>query len=493
MNLAVVSRAAAGLMRFLTHALDGEPPRVVIGFDARHRSRDFAYASASIIAGAGGQVSVFDQHCPTPVLAYAVRHLDADAGIMVTASHNPAHDNGYKVYLGGRMAPEEGQGVQIVTPDDEHIATAIAAIDTVADLPKTHSYRVVGQDLIDSYIDAVTKLPGSPSRRDLAIVYTPLHGVGGEVALEVFARAGFNNVHPVPAQLDPDPDFPTVAFPNPEEPGALDLAFETATAIDADVVIAHDPDADRVAVGVPSVGGWRQLSGDEVGALLGEMIAAHAPAGGVFASSVVSCRLLGLIACSYGLNHRSTLTGFKWISRTPGLVYGYEEALGYCVAPAIVRDKDGISAGLLMAILAALAHSTGASLLDRLDDLALRHGLYSTKALSFRVDDVDVIEKLMTRLRTTGVPELAGSPVISSQDLSCGEELPPTDAIIFTSSHNDRVIVRPSGTEPKLKCYLEVVIPVSDRGYLDEAKRLAKQRLRSLAEQITDTLGLPPC
>ncbi|HLS01193.1 MAG TPA: phospho-sugar mutase, partial [Beutenbergiaceae bacterium] len=270
MNLAVVSRAAAGLIHFLTHALDGEPARVVIGFDARHRSRDFAYASASIIAGAGGRVSVFDHHCPTPVLAYAVRHLDADAGIMVTASHNPAHDNGYKVYLGGRMAPEEGQGVQIVTPDDEHIAKAIAAVDSVADLPKAHTYQVVGQDLVDSYIDAVAQLPGSPPRPDVAIVYTPLHGVGGQVALEVFARAGLTNVTPVLAQLDPDPDFPTVAFPNPEEPGALDLAFETATAIDADVVIAHDPDADRVAVGVPSSGGWHQLSGDDVGALLGE-------------------------------------------------------------------------------------------------------------------------------------------------------------------------------------------------------------------------------
>ncbi|HEY0118895.1 MAG TPA: phospho-sugar mutase, partial [Cellulomonas sp.] len=362
MNRAVVVRAAAGLAAYLRDELEGAgtPPKAVIGYDARHRSADFAHDSAAVLAAAGIEVLLLPRPLPTPVLAFAVRHLDADAGIMVTASHNPAADNGYKVYLGGRAVTGPGQGAQIVPPMDERIAARIAAVESVASVPRAQDgWTVLGEDLLDAYVAAVGALAAPDETAHaragaLRIVLTPMHGVGAAVATRVLAGAGFTDVTVVPQQAEPDPDFPTVAFPNPEEPGALDLALRLARDVDADLVLALDPDADRCAVAVvdPRTGDWRPLHGDETGALLGSDAAAHAT-GGTLAASIVSSRLLSRIAADAGLGFAATLTGFKWISRTDGLVFGYEEALGYCVAPSLVRDKDGISASLRVATLAA--------------------------------------------------------------------------------------------------------------------------------------------
>lgn len=519
MNRAVVARAAAGLGAFLAEELSGRgaserpAPRVVIGFDARYGSEEFARDSAQILAGAGAEVALFDQYCPTPVLAYAVRELGADAGVMVTASHNPPEDNGYKVYLGGRIEPEDGNGVQIVAPADAQIAAHIAAVSSVAGLPRSQEFTTIGDELIGRYINEVLTLarphpdtgqpgeanPGEANPKpDLKIVYTPLHGVGGEILARVLTGAGFTELTPVPAQVNPDPNFPTVAFPNPEEAGALDLAYEAAGSAGADLIIANDPDADRVSIAVPTGEGpngpgWRQLTGDEVGALLGESIAAglSAPGRAVFANSIVSSRLLGAIAAHYGIAHHETLTGFKWIARAPGISYGYEEAIGYCVHPEAVRDKDGISAALVIALLAARTARAGRALPDLLDDLAVRHGLYASGALSVRLEDLSEIPAAMARLRSSGPPTLAGSPVIETDDLSTpGAGLPATDALVYLTRANDRVIVRPSGTEPKVKCYLEVVIDVADRDDLTRARAEAAARLELLTADIAAAAGL---
>lgn len=495
MNRAVVSRAAAGLGAFLSGALPDAAPVVVIGFDARHGSAEFATDSAEILSGMGAKVMLFDQTCPTPVLAYAVRHLGADAGVMVTASHNPPEDNGYKVYLGGRVVTGPGQGAQIVDPYDAHIAEQIAAVPSVSGMVRSSDYETVGADLIASYTaDTLALAPNANPFPGLKIVYTPMHGVGGATMVDVLTRAGFEAITKVEEQWEPDPQFPTVAFPNPEEAGALDLAISTAQSVDADVIIANDPDADRVSIAVPTDDGWRQLTGDEIGALLGHMLAGagiggSAP-GGVFANSVVSSRLLGAIAKEHGITHLETLTGFKWISRAPGLTYGYEEAIGYCVAPGQVRDKDGISAGLMLAVLSAQTVAADRRLTDILDDIALRHGLYASGALSARVQDLEQIPQMMARLRQTPPTSLAGSPVHTTQDLlHPADDLPPTDALIYVTESNDRVIVRPSGTEPKVKCYLEVVQPVADRAGLPAAKTHAAHRLEALSADIATAAG----
>lgn len=493
MNRAVVARAAAGLGAFLTSEITSDAPVVVIGYDARNYSEQFATDSAEILTGAGCRVVLFDQHVPTPVLAYAVLALGADAGVMVTASHNPPEDNGYKVYLGGRVVTGDGQGAQLVDPFDAAIASKIASVASVAGLPRSSDYDTVGDALISHYIDSVLTLaPGDNPYPGLKIVYTPMHGVGGDLFLRVLDRAGFTDVTQVDAQFEPDPKFPTVAFPNPEEAGALDLSYEAATRAGAELIIANDPDADRVSIAVPAGDGWRQLTGDEVGALLGEMIATDAAEPGVFANSIVSSRLLGAIARAHGFEHHETLTGFKWISRAPGLTYGYEEAIGYCVNPSAVRDKDGISAGLALALLTARTVAEGRTLEDLLDDLALQHGLYASGALSARMADLAEIPAAMARLRENPPATLAGSGVVSTVDLSQPRgDLPATDALVYTTADNDRVIVRPSGTEPKVKCYLEVVAPVADRAHLGQAKEFAAARLDALKADIAKAAGFP--
>lgn len=494
MNRVVVIRAAAGLATYLLHRgpSTGLPrPRVVIGYDARRNSDVFARDTAAVMTGAGVEALLLPAALPTPVLAFAVRHLDADAGVMVTASHNPPQDNGYKVYLGG---PGE-DGAQIVPPADAAIATRIAAVEDLAGVSRPDDgWTLLGDDVHDAYLDAAAAVatPGTP--RELSIVLTPLHGVGGETAREALRRAGFDDVHLVSEQAEPDPAFPTVAFPNPEEPGAIDLALACARERGADLVIANDPDADRCAVAVDDpASGWRMLRGDEVGALLGEYLATRpgAPSSGTLACSIVSSQLLGRVAAAHGLGHAQTLTGFKWISRAPALVFGYEEALGYCVAPATVRDKDGVSAAVVVACLAASLKAEGRTLLDVLDDLARDHGLHATDQLSVRVDDLALIVQSMLTLRRQPPTELAGSAVVQVDDLALGsDDLPPTDGLRYVTDGGDRVVVRPSGTEPKLKAYLESVVPVGADGDVRAARQVASQRLARIRADLSAALGL---
>lgn len=522
MNRVVVRRAAAGLAAFLLDtAADHYTPRAVVGYDARHNSDVFAAETAAIFTAAGIETYLLPAALPTPLLAYAVRRLGCEGGVMVTASHNPPQDNGYKVYLGGREVPESARGSQIVAPYDEQIAARIASVGALESIGLAPSgWTVVdasaddggGHDdggtrgLVTGYVKAVCAL-ADPVRfpdRDLKIVLTPMHGVGGETAVSVLKGAGFSDVTLVTAQAMPDPDFPTVSFPNPEEPGALDLALETARRTGADIVLANDPDADRAAVAAvdPSTGAWRMLRGDEVGALLGAHLVARlaAPAGesesvsgsrGVFANSIVSSRLLARIADANGFDHEQTLTGFKWISRVPGLVYGYEEALGYCVAPELVRDKDGISAALLIAELAATAKAAGKTIFDTLDELALVHGLHATDQLSVRVADLGLLEAMMNRLREHAPTVFGGSAVEGVVDLAEGSEsLPPTEGLLYLTQDRSRVIIRPSGTEPKLKCYLEVIIPVDSPVDLPEAKDQARAALDAVLQDVRAALGL---
>ena len=490
MNLAVVSRAARGLADHLTGDLGLEQPLVVIGFDARHRSEDFARASAEIMTAAGCRVHLLERYGPTPLIAFAVRHLGADAGIVVTASHNPPADNGYKVYLGGRASAPDGQGVQIVPPSDAQIAARIAAVGPVREIPRAEGWAVLGEQLREDYLAAICALPDPEGPRQVRIVHTAMHGVGTETALAALHRTGFAEVHPVAKQADPDPDFPTVAFPNPEEPGAIDLALELARTLEADVVIANDPDADRCAAAVldPHLGDWRMLTGDELGVLLGDHLIRRHGYAGTIANSVVSSRWLGRIAQAAGLEAATTLTGFKWIARAPGIAFGYEEAIGYCVLPQVVRDKDGLSAALMVAEMAALARADGSTLVGRLDELAREHGLFATSQLSLRVTELSERDVMMARLRAEPPAALAGAEVTTVQDLAEGSAettgLPATDGVLLATVDDARVIVRPSGTEPKLKCYIEVreEVPVgADEAALGAVRAAAREHL----EQIT--------
>ncbi|MYV37513.1 phospho-sugar mutase [Streptomyces sp. SID1328] len=481
MNRAVVIRAAAGLAAYLKAKGEADG-LVVIGYDARHKSADFARDTAAVITGAGLRAAVLPRPLPTPVLAFAIRHLGAVAGVEVTASHNPPRDNGYKVYL--------GDGSQIVPPADAEIAAEIDAVRALADVPRPESgWEVLGDEVLQAYLARTDAVLAEGSARGARTVYTAMHGVGKDVLLAAFARAGFPEPVLVAEQAEPDPDFPTVAFPNPEEPGAMDLAFERATVTEPDLVIANDPDADRCAVAVRDGGDWRMLRGDEVGALL----AAHLVGRGVtgtFAESIVSSSLLGRIAGKAGLGYEETLTGFKWIARVEGLRYGYEEALGYCVDPEGVRDKDGITAALLITELASELKESGRTLLDLLDDLALEHGLHATDQLSVRVEDLSVIADAMRRLREQPPTALAGLPVTSAEDLTRGTaSLPPTDGLRYALD-GARVIVRPSGTEPKLKCYLEVVVPVTDRAALPAARARATELLTAIKRDLSEAAGI---
>jgi len=480
MNRVVVLRAAAGLAAYLrAHGGDA----VVVGYDARHKSDAFARDTARVMVGAGIRTLVMPRPLPTPVTAYAIRALGVDAAVVVTASHNPPQDNGYKVYVGPS---------QIVPPADAEISAHIEEVGPVAGVATAEDgWETLGEDVVEAYVERATRVldPGSP--RDLRIVYTPLHGVGGAIVLAALARAGFRDVHVVSTQSEPDPDFPTVAFPNPEEPGAMDAAYAAATAVGADLIVANDPDADRCAVAVPTpAGGWQLLGGDEVGALLATHLIRRDPdISGTFATSIVSSSLLGVIAARHGLPYVETLTGFKWLARVEGLRFAYEEALGYCVDPDAVLDKDGVSALLLAAELAATAKAAGASVLDRLDDIAREHGLYVTSQVSARVDDPSRIDAVMAALRAEPPRELGGRVVETLDDLARGSgDLPPTDGLRFRLEGGARVIVRPSGTEPKIKCYLEVVVPVPGRD-VTAAREVAARQLDALTEDVARRLG----
>ena len=481
MNRIVVARAAAGLAAYL-NANGGTS--VVIGYDARRNSDVFARDTARIMSGAGITAMVLPSALPTPVLAFAIRELGCDAGVMVTASHNPPDDNGYKVYM--------GDGSQIVSPADAEISACIAAVGALASIPQSEDFRTLDGSVLDSYVARAVSLIGD-GPREVSAVYTAMHGVGGEVFMRAVAGAGFPAPVKVAKQFDPDGRFPTVNFPNPEEPGAMDLALADARAQGADVIIANDPDADRCAAGIRRGDDYRMLTGDEVGALLAWWIAERGrrdgkPAQGVYAQSIVSGTLLERIATDAGLGYAATLTGFKWISKVPDLRFGYEEALGYCCDPEAVKDKDGITASLLILEMAAALKAEGRGVQDVLDDLARKHGLHATSQLSVRVSDISLIADAMARLRADPPTSLGGRDVVRMDDLEKGADgLPPTDGLRFTLK-DARVIIRPSGTEPKLKCYLQVVVPVT--GDIDQARAKSQSELEAVRASVAEALEL---
>ncbi|MGI8994321.1 MAG: phospho-sugar mutase [Nocardioidaceae bacterium] len=479
MNRAVVIRTAAGLAGYLQATV--ERGSVVIGYDARHQSDVFARDTAEVMRGAGFDAQMMPAPLPTPLLAFAIGHLGCVAGVMVTASHNPPRDNGYKVYL--------ADGSQIVPPADVAIAARIEGVRSVTGVRRTGGWTVLDDTIVDAYVAAVTALVDPSGPRDLRLVYTPLHGVGYDTVRRSLSAAGFATPDVVPEQAEPDPDFATVSFPNPEEPGAMDLALALAQQQRADVVVANDPDADRCAVAVPTPQGWRMLRGDEVGALLADH-QLRKGVRGVFATTIVSSSLLSRMAVRAGAAYQETLTGFKWIGRVPGLTFGYEEALGYCVAPHLVRDKDGVSALLLVAELAAELKAAGDTLLDRLDEIAVSHGLHATDQLSVRVSDLALIGAAMRRLRESPPASLGGFAVEQVDDLSVGASgLPPTDGLRYFLADGGRVVVRPSGTEPKIKCYLEVVMTVTN-GDVQASRIAAAGRLDAIRADISTAAGL---
>lgn len=516
MNVETVSRATAGVAAWLTNTGHGGGV-VVVGRDARHGSAEFAVAAAEVFAAQGFSVLALPDPAPTPVLAFAVRQLRAVAGIQITASHNPAGDNGYKLYL--------ADGAQLTAPADTDIEAAIAAVaepipraDPGTTTPDPAAAAQAGKEVVRRYLDRVASVPdrlgpaAAPSlsgaadmrvhegkadaaaalrrcREQLRIVLTPLHGVGGEAAVTVLTAAGFGNVQVVAEQFAPDPDFPTVPYPNPEEPQAVQLLLTQAQALAADLAIALDPDADRCAVAVPGPQGWRMLRGDETGVLLADYVLAGLPKNApdaLVATTIVSSRLLAALAAARRVRYAETLTGFKWLARAgPGLVYAYEEAIGHCVDPGAVRDKDGLSAAVAAADLVARLQVQGRSLLDVLDDYALKFGLHAGAQVSVRLPDAAAAAATIARLRARPVHSIA-DVAVTCTDLAEAPGRLRTNALVFTGA-GVRVVVRPSGTEPKLKCYLEVVLPVAHRSALTESKNIAAQRL-SLLREFCDTL-----
>jgi phosphomannomutase len=458
MNRAVVGRTAAGIAQYMKKR---GFTRVVIGRDARHGSYEYAMESAEIFSGAGCEVFILPRALPTPVLAYATKALSADIGIMVTASHNPPADNGYKVYVGPTADGVSYANSQIINPTDGFIADEIKAITTLSTQPRGAKWTVVEEGIIDEYISRTATLGPNPG--SLKIVYTAMHGVGTATISEVFKKAGFPDLILVREQAEPDPDFPTVAFPNPEEPGAIDLALAAARSHNADLVIANDPDADRCAAAIKDRDGqWRMLRGDELGVIFGEWIARSAPTG-TFGNSIVSSSILKKISAHYGINFREVLTGFKWLAKIEDLSFGYEEAIGYAVDSQTVNDKDGISAAIFLAQIATTLAEDGRDLNDLLDEVWARHGFHGTEQISIRVSDMKAITVLLAGLRNDPPQMIAGRVVESIDDLAAPRDgLPPTDGLRIWLSGGVRIIIRPSGTEAKLKCYVEVITPDSE-------------------------------
>ncbi|MBX3104068.1 MAG: phospho-sugar mutase [Cryobacterium sp.] len=498
MNRVLVSQAAAGLAAYLVKR---EPnPSVVIGYDGRKNSQVFALDTAEIMSGAGVNTILLPRLMPTPVLAFAVRHLKTSAGVMVTASHNPPNDNGYKVYLGG-----SDEGSQIVPPADSEIEAEIlkvAADSNVKSLPRSKDYSVADESLLDEYVKRTVSIVEPPSVSP-KFVYTAMHGVGWETAERVFRDAGFAAPTVVKEQIEPDAKFPTVAFPNPEEPGALDLSYSTATAVGAELIIANDPDADRLAIAIPDGDGWRRLTGNEVGSLLGwraaqrlereaETVAAvggdsASCVSGTLACSIVSSPALAEIAKQYHLEHEETLTGFKWVSRVECLAFGYEEALGYLVDPQKVRDKDGISAALEFLALVAELKANGQTVADHLTAFAEKFGAFASGQVSIRVSDLSEIPRMMSRLRAEHPSKIGNFDVTQIDDFATGfGDFAPSDILRIHLSDGSRIIIRPSGTEPKLKVYLDASSKV---GSGSERIDAARATITALDAAVRPLLG----
>lgn len=477
MNRAVVGRTAAGLARYMSKR---GMTKVVIGRDARYGSEDYTFESAEILSGAGMDVYILPRPLPTPVLAFATQELGCDLGIMVTASHNPPQDNGYKVYIGPDADGIKYASSQIINPTDGFIADEIATITSLKSLPRSTNWTVLGEDVITQYINRTITLAPRPG--DLKIVYTAMHGVGTETVQRIFNHAGFPTLILVDEQCTPDPDFPTVAFPNPEEPGAIDLALAKARDFGADLVIANDPDADRCAAAVyDPQSGWRMLRGDELGVIFGEWIARTHPTG-TFGNSIVSSSALRKIAAHYQVDFQEVLTGFKWLAKIEDLAFGYEEAIGYAVDSDTVNDKDGISAALLLAQIATDLKRDGLTLLDLLDQVWARHGFHGTEQISIRVADMAAITRLLSALRENPPAEIADISVEKIDDLNEPTDgLPPTDGLRIWLSGGIRIIIRPSGTEAKMKCYIEVITKSGE-----QAAHMLNQLRTPLTEFLTN-------
>jgi phosphomannomutase len=475
MNRAVVVRATAGVAEWL-RAKGFAGGMVIVGRDARHGSAEFADTAAGVLAGAGFGVRVLPGPLPTPVTSFLVRARQAVAGIQITASHNPPADNGYKLYV--------GDGSQIAPPDDWLIEAAIRGAPAAVSVPTLGGAAPFSESDVDDYLDRVAALPRGTAR-DIRIALTPMHGVGGQTAVEALRRSGFTDVRVVVEQAVPDPEFPTVAFPNPEEPGAPDLLLRLASDVDAELAVALDPDGDRCALGVRDRdGSWRMLRGDETGALLGWHIlstvdrVAHPDP--LVATTIVSSSLLKSIAAAAGARYAETLTGFKWLVRAgSGLIYAYEEALGHCCDPDFVRDKDGISAAVLAADLTATLKAAGRTLLDALDDLYVQHGLHVTEPVTVRAAEP---ARLMGAVRAAPPDSLAGTAV------EVADLLPDANVVRLTGERL-RVVIRPSGTEPKLKAYLQVVEPVGEPAQLDQARTDAAKRMSTVREAVSGLLA----
>ena len=475
MNRAVVGRTAAGIAAYMR---ERGMTKVVIGRDARYGSEDFTQESAEIMSGAGMDVYILPRPLPTPVLAFATEYLKCDIGIMVTASHNPPEDNGYKVYVGPTADGINYASSQIISPTDGYIARDIDAVTSLKSLPRGDKWQVLGEDVITEYVKRTSALAPRPG--DLKVVYTAMHGVGTEVIQRVFNHAGFATLILVDEQCTPDPDFPTVAFPNPEEPGAIDLALSKARDFGADLVIANDPDADRCAAAINDpIAGWRMLRGDELGIIFGEWIARTKPQG-AFGNSIVSSSALKKISAHYGIDFQEVLTGFKWLAKIENLAFGYEEAIGYCVDSETVNDKDGISAAVFLAQIATDLKREGLTLSDLLNEVWARHGFHGTEQISIRVSDMSAITNLLAGLRKNPPAEIAGRAVEAIDDLAAPKDgLPPTDGLRIWLAGGIRIIIRPSGTEAKMKCYIEVVTATSEESQklLDQIRQPLKELL----------------
>ena len=495
MNRLVVRQTTAGVIRWLGL---GSQPKIVVGFDARHRSEEFALDVVDVAGALGAAVELVDKPMPTPVLAHWVLGSGADAGIMITASHNPAADNGYKLYL--------ADGIQLVSPSDAEIAAEIDQVVADGGVPAPGAgldrvKHIAGQ-AANAHLEAAQRALCTP-HRDVQVLYTAMHGVGGKHLMTAFAQAGFPTPTVVDAQFDPDPEFRTVPFPNPEEAGALDMALAQAQHEGVDVVLANDPDADRLAVAIPNpTGEWVSLSGDQVGILLADHLLSHTEGTNrLVASSIVSSTMIDAVAHDAGAKSVRSLTGFKWVARPivdhpdQQYVLGYEEALGYCVG-SLVRDKDGISAALVVAEMVAESKAKNETLWDRLDRLYERHGVYLTKPVTLVFTGPDPggeRERIMSRLISAPPQQLDGVDVDTHEDLALGLHYPPTTGVLWGLVDGSRVVVRPSGTEPKLKAYLEVVVPLDAEvtSAVAEAKQQARQRLADLAEAVSAVVGQP--